>query len=143
MATTELKIIGLEQLRADLKRLPEDLTREAAVIVQATADAMAVDVLGQYAVKTGTLRSQVRVETTSDVVGGITAKVVSRARHAYIYETGGEGKERHWKKNGKSTGVMPAKRIFAPVAPLRRRIMEAALIEIVRRAGLTVTGSAT
>jgi len=139
----KLEIKGLDELRAALKKLPADLQREAAVIVQATADAMALDVLGQYAVKTGNLRSHVRVETTSDVVGGITAKVVSRARHAYIYETGGEGKERHWKKNGKSTGVMPAKRIFAPVAPLRRRIMTAALVDLVQRAGLTVTGSAT
>jgi hypothetical protein len=141
MATTELKITGLEQLRADLKRLPEDLQREAAVIVQATADAMAVDVLGQYAVKTGNLRSHVRVETTSDLVGGISSKVVSRAKHAYLYESGSS--PRAWKKNGKSTGVMPAKRIFAPVAPLRRRIMTAALVDLVQRAGLTVTGSAT
>jgi hypothetical protein len=139
----QLKITGLDELRAALKKLPADLQREAAVIVQATADAMAVDVLGQYAVKTGNLRSHVRVETTADVVGGITAKVVSRARHAYIYETGGEGKERHWKKNGKSTGIMPAKKIFAPIAPLRRRIMTAALVDLVQRAGLTVTGSAT
>jgi hypothetical protein len=137
-----LKITGLEQLRADLKRLPEDLQREAAVIVQATADAMAVDVLGQYAVKTGNLRSHVRVETTSDVVGGVSSRVVSRARHAWLYERGTAGKKRQW-KNGKNTGPMPAKKIFAPIAPLRRRIMTAALVELVQRAGLTVTGSAT
>nr|ABN71537.1 hypothetical protein [uncultured bacterium] len=140
--TTELKITGLEQLRADLKRLPEDLQREAAVIVQATADAMAVDVLGQYAVKTGNLRSHVRVETTSDVVGGVSSRVVSKARHAWLYERGTAGKKRSW-ANGKNTGAMPAKKIFAPVAPLRRRIMTAALVDLVQRAGLTVTGSAT
>jgi len=137
-----LKITGLEQLRADLKRLPEDLQREAAVIVQATADAMAVDVLGQYAVKTGNLRSHVRVETTADVVGGVSSRVVSRARHAWLYERGTDGKKRSW-KNGKNTGPMPAKKIFAPIAPIRRRIMTAALVELVQRAGLTVTGSAT
>ena len=139
--SVQLKITGLDEFRAALKKLPADLQREAAVIVQATADAMAVDVLGQYAVKTGNLRSHVRVETTSDVVGGITSRVKSTARHAWLYEHGTKGKKRQW-ANGKNTGVMPEKKIFAPIAPLRRRIMTAALVDIVQRAGLTVTGTA-
>ena len=68
MATTELKINGLDQLRADLKRLPADLQREAAVIVQAQAEQMAVEVQGAFPQgTTGNLRSQVRVVVASDV----------------------------------------------------------------------------
>ena len=148
----QLKITGLEELRAALKKLPADLQREAAVIVQAQAEQMAVDVQNQYPVVTGNLRSHVRVVVESDVVGGIKARVFSTAPHAWIYEHGSDGPRAYtgqgrlktrknppgWKV-GKNTGVMPKRKLFATIAPLRRRVMVAALVDIVERAGLTVT----
>ena len=138
----KLEIKGLDELRAALKKLPADLQREAAVIVQAQAEQMVVDVQGAFPLgPTGNLRSQVRVETSSDVVGGVSAKVLATARHAYLWETGGKGQERFWKTNKKSTGVMPKGNKFIPIAILRRRVMTAALVDVVERAGLTVTTS--
>jgi len=141
---TKLEIKGLEELRAALKKLPADLQREAAVIVQAQAEQMAVDVQGQYPAATGNLRSHVQVVLGGDAVGGVSARVLSTAltrdgRHlANIYEKGTP--PRQW-KNGKGTGRMPATKVFIPIAQLRRRVMVAALVDAVERAGLTVTTS--
>jgi hypothetical protein len=133
----KLEIKGLDELRASLKKLPADLQREAAVIVQAQAEQMAVDVQGAFPLgPTGNLRSQVRVALGSDAVGGVSAKVLATAKHSHIWEKG--TKSRQW-KNGKSTGTMPAGNKFIPIAILRRRVMTAALVDIVERAGLTVT----
>lgn len=141
----KLEIKGLDELRAALKKLPADLQREAAVIVQAQAEQMAVDVQGAYPMRTGNLRSHVQVAIGADVVGGVSARVLSKAltsdgRHlANIYEKGTP--PRQWKQ-GKATGRMPATKVFVPIAQLRRRVMVAALVDVVERAGLTVTTSA-
>jgi HK97 gp10 family phage protein len=135
----QLKITGLDELRAALKKLPADLQREAAVIVQAQAEQMAVEVQGQYPSVTGNLRSHMQVTISSDAVGGVSARVKNTAKHSHLYEKG--TKARAW-KNGKSTGVMPAQPTFIPIAILRRRVMVAALVDVVERAGLTVTTSA-
>jgi hypothetical protein len=137
----KLEIKGLDELRAALKKLPADLQREAAVIVQAQAEQMAVEAQGAMPSVTGNLRSHVSVVLSSDVVGGVSAKVLATAKHAYLWETGGNRGERHWKKNNKSTGVMTPANKFIPIAILRRRVMVAALVDIVERAGLTVTTS--
>ena len=136
--SAKLEIKGLDELRAALKKLPADLQREAAVIVQAQAEQMAVDVQGAYPFVTGNLRSHVQVTLSSDAVGGVSARVKNTAKHAHIYEKGTGA--RAW-KNGKSTGVMPANPTFIPIAILRRRVMTAALVDVVERAGLTVTTS--
>lgn len=154
--SAHLKIHGLDELIAGLKKLPADLQREAAVIVQAQAEQMLVEVQGAWPVgPTGNLRSQVRVVLTSDVVGGIKAQVLSTAPHSHLYERGTKGPRAYtgqgriktrknppgWKV-GKNTGVMPARKLFVPIAQLRRRVMVAALVDVVERAGLTVTTSA-
>jgi hypothetical protein len=152
----KFNLIGLEALRAGLKRLPDELKTEAAVIVHAQAQAMAMEVQARYPTgPTGNLKSGVRVDLYGDAVS-VSARVRSTAAHAYLYETGGKGQERHYtgqgrvktRKNpvgwkvGKSTGVMPAKPTFVPIAILRRRVMVAALWDLLERAGLTVTTSA-
>lgn len=148
----ELNIKGLDQLIADLKRLPDDLKREAAVIVQAQAEQMLVDVQRAFPLgPTGNLRSHIRIVLHSDAVGGVSAQVLATAQHAYIWEHGskaraytGQGRIKTRKnppgwKVGKETGTMPAGNKFIPIAILRRRVMTAALVDIVERAGLTVT----
>jgi hypothetical protein len=132
-----LRIDGLTALQAALRQLPEDLTREGAVIVRAQADAAAGQMAAAYPIRRGGLRAGLRVETRADDRGSASAVVVNRARHAYLYEKGTKS-ARHW-KNGKSTGTMPAGHVFIPIAIQRRRMMTAALVDLVRRAGLDVT----
>lgn len=131
-------IHGLTDLRAALLKLPPDLVREAGVIVHAQAEAAAREMAGAYPFKSGNLRNHLRVELGGDQVSA-TARVRNTAKHAYIFESGTA--PRRW-ANGKSTGVMPAGRVFIPIAMQRRRIMLAALIDLVTRSGLHVSGAA-
>lgn len=138
MPDNQLTINGLTELRAALQKLPPDLVREAAVIVDAQAEAAAREMIGAYPVHTGNLRNHVRVDLHNDAVSA-TARVRNTARHAYIFEKGTG--PRRW-ASGKNTGRMPAGRVFIPIAIQRRRIMLAALIDLVERSGLHVSGAA-
>jgi hypothetical protein len=133
-----IKIDGLTELRAALLKLPPELVREAGVIVHAQAEAAANEIRGAYPAHTGNLRNNVRVELAGDAVSA-TARVKNTAKHAYIFESGTA--TRHW-ASGKSTGTMPAGRVFIPIAMQRRRIMLAALIDLVERSGLHISGAA-
>ena len=138
MAGNALHIDGLADLRAALLKLPPELVREAAVIVTAQAEAAAREMAGAYPVHTGNLRNQLRVEVGGDQMSA-TARVRNTARHAAIFEYGTG--PRQW-ASGKSTGRMPAGRVFIPIAMQRRRIMLSALVDLVERAGLHVSGAA-
>jgi hypothetical protein len=138
VAENRLRIDGLTDLRRALLALPPELVAEAGVIVVAQAEAAASEMAGAYPVGTGALRNGLRVEVAGDHVSA-KAVVRNRARHAAIFEYGTAA--RHW-ANGKSTGRMPAGRVFIPIAMQRRRIMLAALIDLVERSGLHVSGAA-
>jgi len=141
MATNELRIDGLAELREALKSLPADLAREAGGIVTTTAHAAAAQIEAAYPTgPTGNLKRGVSVEMRSDSAASVSAIVRNRARHAYIFERGTG--PRRW-QNGKATGSMPAGRVFIPIAMEQRRRMLSLLIDLVERAGLKVTGSAT
>lgn len=134
-----LKIDGVDWLRDQLKRLPADLMDEAQAIVHVTATTMQHEVLAAYPIgPTGNLRKDVSVKVEQTDRAGVTAWCFSRAKHAWLYEHG--SKKRSW-KNGKNTGAMPASDVFIPIAIARRRVMTRALIEVVERAGLSVSGS--
>ncbi len=138
MAANQLRINGLSELRAALQQLPPALVNEASVIVQAHADEAMRQMAAGYArhVRSGNLLAHLRLETASDAVSA-TARVRNTAKHAYIFEHGTG--PRRW-ASGKSTGSMPEGRLFIPIAMQRRRIMLAALVDLVERAGLKVTG---
>jgi hypothetical protein len=138
VAANELRINGLAELREALKNLPPELVRESGVIVHAQAEAAANEIRGAYPVHTGNLREHVRVELAGDAVSA-TARVKNTARHAYIFERGTG--PRRW-ASGKSTGRMPVGNVFIPIAMQRRRIMLAALIDLVEKSGLHVSGAA-
>jgi hypothetical protein len=137
VAANQLRLDGVNELRAALKALPPELVREAGVIVHAQADAAAREMAGAYPVHTGNLRNHLRIELSGDAVSA-TARVRNTARHAAIFEYGTG--PRRW-ASGKSTGRMPAGRVFIPIAMQRRRIMLSALIDLVERAGLHVSGA--
>jgi hypothetical protein len=139
-ASTELRIGGLAELRAALKKLPVELAREAGALTASVARATADRIVAAYPDGgTGNLRRGVSVDLRSDSAASVSAVVRNRAHHAYIYESGTG--PRRW-ANGKSTGTMPAGRVFIPIAIVQRRLMVEALIDLVERAGLAVTGSA-
>jgi hypothetical protein len=135
---SQLRIDGLRELRKALLALPNDLYREAAVIVNAQAEAAMREMAAAYPVHTGNLRRGLSVELQSGPTSA-AARVRNRAQHAYIFESGTG--PRRW-ANGKSTGRMPAGRVFIPIAIQRRRIMLSALIDLCERAGLHVSGAA-
>lgn len=129
MAANQLRINGLEELRRALLALPPALVQEAGVIAHAQAEAMMREVAAAYPVKSGALRRGLSIELGSDAVSA-TARVRSRAYHAYLFEHG----------TGKNKGKKPG--TFIPIAIQRRRIMLAAMIDLVERSGLHVSGAA-
>jgi len=138
VAANQLTINGLDDLRRALLALPGDLVADASTIVKGAADATARDVTAAYATvrRTGNLADHVRVDHGGSRAHA-TSKVLSTARHAYLYERGSSARRR---LNGASTGTMPAANTFIPIAMARRQVMVAALIEVVERSGLKVTG---
>jgi hypothetical protein len=144
VAQTKFKIAinGLEELKEALRRLPQELAEEAAVIVQAQAEAAAREMDAGYAAHewTGNLRAGLIVrQDFSSVQYGARWIVRNRAKHAFIAEHGtafGRVTDK-----GVSRGKMPPLNIFIPIAIKRRRMMVRLLADIVRRHGLQVTES--
>ena len=133
------RIHGLTDLRAALLKLPPELVREAGVIVHAQAEAAAREIAGAYPVKTGNLRNHLRVELGGDAVSA-TARVKNTARSTPTSSS--RARRRAAGPTARVPGAMPAGRVFIPIAMQRRRIMLAALIDLVERAGLHVSGAA-
>jgi len=139
VAKNRIEITGLVELTNALKRLPRELLAEAGPIVRDAAEDHARQITAAYGAvrRSGNLVAHVRVEHTGDGTS-TTSHVLSTAKHAHFYEHG--TKKRNYK--GANRGVMPARDLFIPLAIARRQIMVRALIEVVERAGLEITGSA-
>lgn len=138
MATT-LELQGLDDLRAALRRLPEDLAREADVIVFAHASEAARGIQSGYPIgPTGNLQRGV-TQAQNRSTFGVSALVRSRAKHASIFESGSA--QRRTAK-GFNRGRMPqpteAQRMIPKVVRARARMM-AALMTLVRSQGFEVT----
>jgi hypothetical protein len=144
-AHNELTIEGLTELREALRRLPEELSTEAGAIVQAHAEDAFRQMDAKYAEHewTGNLRRGLSMTMeTAYLRFGARAVVRNRAPHAYWAEHGTQMRETLGRKSvkaGVSRGAMPPLQIFIPIAMRVRRRMVAALIALVRRAGLIVT----
>jgi len=132
-----LTITGLEELRAALRTLPTELAGEAQHVVVGAANGAAADIRGAYPVRTGNLRDHVTVRDLPSGPTGAAAKVVSSARHAALFEVGTQA--RHT-SIGANRGTMPPGHVFVPRVIRARRLMVQQLVDLVRRAGLTVTG---
>jgi len=141
----EIAINGLEELRAALRNLPQELTNEAGVIVQAQAEAAMREMDLKYAEHewTGALRrGLIMTRDFTQTRFGVRWIVRNRAPHAYWAEYGTEMRETIGRKSvraGVSRGRMAPLKIFIPIAMRRRRLMVAALTALLRRVGLIVT----
>jgi hypothetical protein len=138
MSNTKLVLEGLDEFREALRKLPNDMAREAGVIVLAQAELAQAQIQRAYPERRGRLRGGVTVNREGDSRFGASAIVRSRAPHAWLYEHGSTPRQN---RKGANRGAMPqapeANR-FGPIAGFRRRAMVAALTDLVRRAGFAV-----
>lgn len=128
---------GLDELRAALRALPDELAAEASGIVLAAAEAARQEIVDAYPHRTGALWSGMAVTTTAAGRYGAGAVVINRAKHAYIFEVGTQA--RHTSL-GANRGSMPAGNVFIPRVIKHRRAMYEQLKALLERAGLEVSG---
>lgn len=130
MANNRIQWEGLAELRAELRRMPDELRDEAARIVRAAGEATEVATYTNYPEISGNLRKGVgRRETMTKY--GIVVTVYSRAPHAHLYEMGGAVHR---------PPAPPHKRLGTHAARERRKMYDA-LADMLRDHGLKVSGS--
>ncbi len=130
---------GLEELKAELRVLPETLVGEGTHIVTRAADEASGEMIRAYEGHhySGNLAAHVSVSQQETGRGGILAIVKNTAAHAWIFENGTQA--RHTSL-GAFRGVMPAGHVFVPIAIRNRRAMYDALKAMIARQGLEVSG---
>jgi hypothetical protein len=121
-----MELQGLDELRQQLRQLPEDLATEAGEIVLAHAEAAKREVETGYPTgPTGNLKRGVSVQRNRSKVT-TQAIVRSKAPHAYIFE---KGTVRRQTDKGLNRGRMPAARESERAIPkfirARARMVEA------------------
>lgn len=135
-----LSLVGMMELRAALRNLPETLTAEAATIVDNAANQAKAEVYGAYPTgPTGNLKRGLRVTHNAGRRFGTQAIVRSGAPHASIFEF---GTQRRTTDRGANRGRMPAapeSEAMIPIAMRVRRRMVRDLVALVRRAGFQVS----
>ncbi len=140
MSSVRLTFEGINELRAGLQKLPQELTEKAARVVQATARQVGQEVQLNYPRgRTGNLKAGVRVSIEGSTSVSAKGIVRSAAPHAHLYEN---GTSRRQTNSGANRGRMPqgpTESRVGPRASRARRRMYEQLIEIVQEAGLTVT----
>lgn len=148
MSNNRLRYEGLEELKAALRRLPEELHREAEKLVEVQANRAALDIRAAYqqdrrknkmftAKRSGRLVSGVvvdKIERTRFYAG---RRVVSSSPLAYIYERGTAIRRNKAQQN---RGAMPAAYVFVRTMVHYRKLMYDSLRDLIRRKGLRVSG---
>jgi len=141
--SVRIEMIGLDELREQLRRLPDDLALEAGAIVLTHAEDAQRRVQAAYPTgPTGNLKRGVTAIRQNEGRFGAKALVRSRAPHAWLFENGTT--RPRTTRSGANRGQMPAAPASQQAIPIFirvRRNMVAALIQLVQRAGLTVTSS--
>lgn len=136
--------VGLEDLKAELRNLPANLTAEANEIVRDTAESAGDSVRARYSqhVVTGNLMRGVRVKKVAAGKHGVSYRVASTGFLSSIFEKGTEA--RHYiTVNGKKklVGKMPAFNIFGPIMARKRRAMWDELWTLLTKHGMKVSGT--
>jgi hypothetical protein len=129
---------GLEEYRAELARLPDDCTGEAANLIEAAANGVAHDIKAAYPARTGKLRDKVTVTHVPSGGRLKTGSVIKNtARHAAVFEHGSQA--RHTSL-GANRGSMPPGKVFVPRIVRARRTLTQQLKDMVARHGAKVSG---
>lgn len=131
---------GMNELRAALLALPEELTGQAATIVESHATIAASLIEAVYPEgPTGNLKRGVTVEHNSSKFAASTI-VRSRARHATLYERGTRQRHTHAGANRGRMPQAPEGRRMIPIVVRMRARMVQALVNMVRENGFAVSG---
>jgi hypothetical protein len=147
MSQTRVVFDGLEELKRDLRNLPQTLTDEARGIVEHAAKTAASDVRASYPRVHGNLIKGVRVSTSEPNRFSAAATVKNTAPHAWIYDNGSNARH-YYTKSGKKheTGAMwgrhPATHLFVRASIRARREMYGRLKAMLTAQGLEVSGDA-
>jgi hypothetical protein len=142
-----MRFDGLAELREQLRNLPSELTAEASRIVDATANAAAVEVRTEYGRHniSGDLQSGVIVTHIDQGKYSAGAILKSTSPHAWLFDNGSQARH-YFSKNGKEheTGKMwgriPPTHVFVRIVTRARRSMFGKFKDMLVRNGLTVTG---
>jgi type IV secretory pathway TrbL component len=144
MSANRFVFTGLDELKAQLRALPAELTGEAAHIAEGAANGAAATIKAGYHVVSGELRDGVYISLRHRFSSfGVSATVVSAGKHAWLYDNGSQ--LRH-KAGGSSTGVMwgktPPPHLFVKTMIAARRRMYEQFKDLLTRKGLAVSGDA-
>lgn len=134
-AHNRIRIEGLAEFKATLRKLPADLAREGRTIVDDAARQAYTDIYNAYPVVTGNLRKGLRRFHESSPFGG-RAVVENKAKHANLFEVGSASRKTPWG----TPNPFKAGNIFIPRAIKWRRVMTEGLVDLVERHGFTVSG---
>jgi hypothetical protein len=130
---------GLEEFKAELRRLPERLRDRAADIIENKAEEAKSAIFQAYPRgKSGNLREGLSVEHHRSAFGAQSI-VRNKAKHAYIYENGSEARKT---SAGWPRGSMPPGRVFIRIIIKKRREMEDELGDMMQAEGLIVSRDA-
>jgi len=131
---------GLAELKAALRALPAELTREASNIIDASANSAAVEMRTEYGKHnvTGEIQGAVGVAHVDAGKYSAGAVVKNSSKLAVIFENGSQA--RHTAL-GADRGSMPAAHVFVPIMMRKRREMYRQLRALLERNGLVVSGS--
>jgi hypothetical protein len=129
-----LQILGLNDLLAELRKLPAALAEDGGDRVEAHTKAAADKVIAQYPEVTGNLKGGVKysVKRSRD---GATGRVITGAPHAFIFETGTASRQTAL---GYNRGPMPGAKIFIPTVQAERAALQTDLAAVLRKHGLEV-----
>lgn len=130
---------GMEEFKEALRNLPEHLAQEAAGIVVDAAQGAARTVQTNYPQgPTGNLKRRVRVTQQRDKAS-VSARVLSQAPHAVIFEKGTRTRrtDRGWNRGRMPPA--PESQAMIPTVIRARATMYERLIDLLKREGFEVT----
>jgi len=128
---------GLAEFLLELRNLPDNLKGGVGPIVVGHAHKAEQEIRSAYPERTGNLKNGLAVETIASERFGAAARVVNRAPHAGIFESGTQARHTDL---GANRGSMPPGHIFVPIVIRERRAMYEELKDYLRAFGFTVTG---
>lgn len=140
--SASLKFDGLTELRAALRKLPEDLAGEASHIVEGIANGAAADIRRVYPSHTGRLIGGVVVTHFEHGKVAAGAIVKSGAPHSHLFEYGTKARRTGKGANRGTMPKAPESERMVPIVVRARKRMYAQLTDLLRRAGFVIEGAA-
>jgi hypothetical protein len=135
VSSVRLKFEGLEELKAALRALPEELTAEAANIIEGAWNGAAVDIKSGYPSRTG-LAKTVTVTHRRSRFGAVST-IRNTSPRALWFEEGTQ--VRHTSFGANRGAQKPGHVFYPPIRRARRRGLEALKAMLIRK-GLLVSG---